>query len=382
MRFGSALVTVQLGLFVLAYQAVRADWWPEVADGTAEQTADVSTLLDIGYSLADFAAFQRCFGPSPDATCRTTFDCNVDGEIGLGDYTVFHARFVDQNAPPCGMVLIPEGEFLMGDHHDGMESALPVHAVYVDSFYIGTYEVTNQQYADGLNWALGEGLISVSNGTVYKAGSVTAYCVTTTMSPGTRITWDGTSFGVVADKGDHPMVGVIWYGAAAYTNWRSGMEGRTPSYDTSTWSCDFAGNGFRLLTEAEWEKAARNGEHDPYYRYPWANYISGSRANYWGSGDPYETSDPPRTTPVGYYAANGGVYDMAGNVWEWCNDRWSDTYYAISPYDNPHGPTSGPNHVLRGGSWYDSADYLSCAYRAHGTFNRAYYGFRLALDAN
>ena len=256
-------------------------------------------------------------------------------------------------AQPPGMALISGGEFEMGDHHDGMTAALPVHRVYVDSFYMDVYEVTNQQYAEGLNWALGQGLIYVSDGVVCGSGGNTPYCATTSPTRyQSRITWNGISFGVTPGKEDHPMIEVTWYGAAAYANWRSTQGGLESCYNLSTGACDFDANGYRLPTEGEWEYAARGAEHDPYYRYPWGNTIDGSNANYWLSGDPYETDPWTRTTPVGYYdgnqtppgsdMANGyGLYDMAGNVRELCNDWYSETYYDSSPYDNPRGPANG-----------------------------------------
>jgi sulfatase modifying factor 1 len=142
------------------------------------------------------------------------------------------------------------------------------------------------------------------------------------------------------------------------------------------------------------------GEHDPYYAYPWGDTIDGSQANYHRSGDAYETGPEPCTTPVGYYdggqsppgvdMANGyGLYDVAGNVWERCNDWYLQGYYSISPYHNPHGPTSASLEpwlfpVLRGGSWYGDATALRCALRSHGgePENRAsMIGFRIAAGA-
>lgn len=301
--------------------------------------------------------------------------------------------------PPPGMALIPAGEFVMGDHHSGTSWALPLHAVYTDAFYMDKFEVTNRQYADALNWAWSQGnLITVNSGGVYKYNSGTSYpyCTTTSSSSASRITWSGSVFGVVGqalpagdagNKTNHPMVEVSWYGSAAYANWRSAMEGRTPSYDTTTWACDFNAGGYRLPTEAEWEKAARGGNHSPYYRYPWGDTLDGSKANYWGSGDPFETGNYPWTTPVGYYMANGyGLYDMTGNVWEWCNDWY--TGYSVcnpSPCVNPRGPASGSYRVLRGGSWISNDYNLTCAARFNGGPFFLYFhtvGFRLALNSS
>ncbi|MBU0753662.1 MAG: formylglycine-generating enzyme family protein, partial [Planctomycetes bacterium] len=262
----------------------------------------------------------------------------------------------------------------MGDNllTGGDWDELPVHAVYIDSVYMDAFEVTNEEYCTYLNSAYKRGLIEVSGGVVYKKNDTEPYCDTTTYTFYSRITWDGETFDITAGMEEHPMVQVSWYGAVAYANWRSAQEGLMPCYNLSTWECSFGVGGFRLPTEAEWEKAARGGEHNPYYDYPWGNSIDGSKANYWYSGDPYETNYP-WTTPVGYYdgnqippgvdMANGyGLYDMAGNVWEWCNDWYEGNYYSYSPYDNPTGPSIVTYRVLRGGSWYFVEYSLRCAY--------------------
>ncbi len=309
--------------------------------------------------------------------------------------------------PPIesAMVTVTAGEYQMGDHHDGEADALPFHMVYINAFDMDTYEVTNQQYATGLNWAYAQGnLITVTAGVVYKYGGGTVYCDTTTSSSYSRIAWDGSRFGVVAGKENHPMVMVSWYGSLACANWRSAMEGRPLCYDLSTWDCDFSTNGYRLLTEAEWEKGARGGHYSPYWRYPWGDSIVTTIANYLSSGDPYEAGANPWTTPVGFYTgelhykadygwpgsqtsyqtSNGmngwGLYDMAGDVWEWCNDWYGSTYYGSSPSDNPHGPTSGSYRVLRGGSWSGNSTYLRCAHRdcTPPDYRINDYGFRLA----
>ena len=298
-------------------------------------------------------------------------------------------------AQPPGMVLIPGGEFEMGRHvGSGDSDELPLHDVYVDSFYMDIYEVTNSAYCTYLNSANSQGLIEVRDGgVVYPMGGSDPYCDTHEYGDHhSRIHWDGDTFTITADKEDHPMLQVSWYGAAAYANWRSAQDGRDLCYNLSTWECDFDANGYRLPTEAEWEYACRGGEHEPYYRYPWGDDLDGSMANYWMSGDPYETGDQPWTTPVGYYdggqtppgsdMANGyGLYDVVGNVWEWCNDWYGETYYDSSPYDNPQGPASGTDRVVRGNCWGAGPSQARCADRGAAPPNTRYFndGFRLAL---
>jgi len=293
-----------------------------------------------------------------------------------------------------GMAFIPAGEFEMGDHHGvGAPQELPVHAVYIDAFWMDVFDVTNQKYCDYLNSAYGQGLIEVISGVVYKFGDTESYSATYSADLGSRIHFSVGVFSVTSGKEDHPMVTVSWYGAVAYANWRS-AELRLPvCYNLETWECSFGTGGLRLPTEAEWEKAARGDEQDPYYMYPWGNSIDGSKANYDSSGDPYEIGPPPWTTPVGYYdggqtppgmdMANGyGLYDMVGNVYDWCYDWYDSTYYGSSPYDNPHGPASGTNRVLRKGSCQSNISSLRCAGRTSHTpeYLNGLHGFRLALD--
>ena len=139
---------------------------------------------------------------------------------------------------------------------------------------------------------------------------------------------------------------------------------------------NWAANGYRLPTEAEWEKAARGGLSGQ--RFPWGNTISESQANYYGDTVNYsatiwdrtattptsQTGVHPYTSPVGSFAPNGyGLYDMAGNVLEWCWD-WYGTPYGQPTTTNPTGPTSGDFRVLRGGDWGDPAFQARCATRA------------------
>jgi len=331
---------------------------------------DVDSDGDVDFQ--DFALFAQHWETadcnSANCWCEGT-DFNRNGRVGFDDVLKFTEHWLEGPS----MVVIPGGEYQMGDHHDGLSDA-PVHAVHVDSFYMSQYEVTNGLYCDYLNDANSAQQIKVVGGVVYASRDSSnsyPYCNMHSYDSDSQIDYTASGFSVRTKDGNnmsgHPMVQVSWYGAVAYCNWRSSQKGYESCYNLSTWECDFSRSGYRLATEAEWEYAARGGEYTPYYRYPWGNSIDGSKANYLVSGDPYETGDEPYTTPVGYYnsyqiptgtdMANGyGLYDMAGNVWEWCNDWKDSNYYNVSPYDNPQGPGSGTDRIVRGGGWssYDS----------------------------
>lgn len=288
------------------------------------------------------------------------------------------------------VVLIAGGNFVMGDHHGYVDpqhpsDELPLHQVHLDSFYIGKYELTNQQFCDFLNSAKSQGLIEVRNNIVYATGDTNIYCYTSLYASYSSIAWNGTVFSVADFRAKHPVVGIMWFGAAAYCNWLSQQAGLVPCYNLSTWSCDFTKPGYRLPTEAEWEYAGRGAQYNPYYVFPWGNDSTNvSLANWPNSGDPYETGNYPWTTPVGFYngelklkseynwpgsqtsyqTSNGsnayGLFDMAGNVWEFVNDWYGQNYYSISPVDNPKGPATGfimpdgkPYRGMRGGNWYN-----------------------------
>lgn len=261
------------------------------------------------------------------------------------------------------MVYIPNGQFLMGDHlGTGANDETPVHLVKLSAFHMQVYEVTNQLWVEYLNSALAQGGIEVAGDVVSQAGGGQPYFHIGSQYSVDQVAWDGVAFSVLPDMHEHPVTLVTWYGAAAFANWRSSMEGRTPCYDPVAWTCDFKVDGYRLPTEAEWEYAARGGEHAPYYDYPWGDTIDGSQANTHDSGDPWEET-LLGTTTVGYYdgaqlpagsdMANGyGLYDMSGNVWEWCNDLYTSTYYNMSPVKNPTGPETSGWRVMRSGSYY------------------------------
>lgn len=239
----------------------------------------------------------------------------------------------------CEMALIPAGEFLMGSI-DGDVDEKPVHAVYVDAFYIDIHEVTVGAYKRFVD-ATGHRALP----------DWVAQCSPTE---------------------HHPVVGVSWHDAMAYAQWA----------------------GKRLPTEAEWEKAARGGLTGQ--KYPWGNMRDASKANY--GKKTKSGTHAERTTPVGKYPANDyGLYDMSGNVLEWCLDAYQKKFYTNSPHRNPVAGTSGAeglHHIIenfaqkkarrvtRGGSWSFSPNGVRVAnrFREKPALLSSDVGFRCAKD--
>ena len=285
---------------------------------------------------------------------------DANGKIQVSVPMFYRVRGIT-NSAPSGMALIPAGPFVMGDSLDGSLNALPPHTNQVSAFYMDKYEVTKALWDEVYQWA----------------------------------TNHGYSFNEALGKApNHPAYSMTWYDAVKWCNARSEQQGRVPAYYINaaqklvyrTGQADVQTNwvkwssGYRLPTEAEWEKAARGGASG--HRFPWSNtdYIFHSQANYNANyNDTNDLSYPagyhatfndgilPYTSPVGYFVANAngyGLYDMAGNVWEWCWDWYGS--YSIGPQTDPHGPASGSYRVVRGGSWRDSAFYCGAARRAYG----------------
>ena len=261
---------------------------------------------------------------------------------------------LSQPAIPSGMALIPAGSFTMGDTLDGRSDAIPTN-VYVSGFYMDVNLVSYSQWQPVYNWATNHGYGFVNAG----AGKAA----------------------------NHPVQTVDWFDMVKWSNARSQQAGLTPVYYTDagltqvytngqvTPHVNWAASGYRLPTEAEWEKAARGGLSEQ--RFPWGNTISESQANYYGCtacwsydlgpngynaiGSIGGTS--PATSPVGSFAPNGyGLYDMTGNVSEWCWD-WYGTPYGQPTNTNPTGPAAGSYRVLRGGYWNVNAVGARCANR-------------------
>ena len=233
------------------------------------------------------------------------------------------------------MVSIPAGSFEMGSN-DGEEYEKPVHTVTLDAFEMSATEITQVQY----NAVIG------SNPSYFSGSD------------------------------DLPVENVSWYDAVKYCNLLSDEAGLERCYDESTWDCDFTKNGYRLPTEAEWEYACRAGTATMYYS-------GDSESDLSRVGWFIEISN--KTHPVGQKEPNEwGLYDMHGNVWEWCNDWYASDYYSYSPSQNPTGPQTGSHHVLRGGSYQNTADGCAAVHREYDGSPVRWYnsvGFRVGRGA-
>jgi formylglycine-generating enzyme len=235
------------------------------------------------------------------------------------------------------MILIPAGTFPMGvpsGDRDGGRDEYPRHEVLLDTFAIDTFEVTNSRYLDFVK--------------------ATGHRVPQNPKNPTRNLWQGDS--ITDSLADRPVINVDWYDADAYCTWA----------------------GKRLPTEAEWEKAAK-GTSDK--RFPWGNVEpTAKHLNYNQRWIGEKT-----LMPVGSYEAGKspyGVYDMAGNVWEWVNDWYDPRYYEKSPNKNPKGPESGTKKVIRGAGWPNETPSVRIFTRVESdpTIRNESTGFRCATD--
>ena len=254
------------------------------------------------------------------------------------------------------LALIPGGEFLMGSE-DAEEDERPVHRVHVDDFLIGVQPVTNADYARFVRDtghrapAIYELPLVVTAGGAERERSF--------RHTGAAYVWENVD--PPNGREDHPVTLVRFDDALAYCAWLSVATGRL----------------FRLPTEAEWEKASRGGVESK--RYPWGDRLDHHLSNF--LVDPASKASRG-TTPCRQYPSNGfGLFDMAGNVWEWVQDRYDPNYYASSPARNPAGPPAGHMRVLRGGGWLVAdVRMLSCSHRHKvppDTYSYAI-GFRVA----
>jgi len=239
------------------------------------------------------------------------------------------------------MVRIPGGWFSMGSNRGDSDEA-PVHKVWIAPFLMDRYEVTQEQY----------GKLVIGNPSRFKDER-------------------------------RPVEQIRWVEAILYCNARSLAEGLEPCYDEETRQCNFQANGYRLPSEAEWEYACRAGTN--------TDYAFGSGKRTLKRYALYKENANKKTHPVGQKKPSPwGLFDMYGNVAEWCNDKYDKNYYKRSPENDPRGPADGKKYVVRGGAWNSSAHSCRSAYRsgespgsfADACFARPDIGFRCVRNAS
>ena len=303
---------------------------------------------------------------TPAATYTVQTVSSLPGRSNWVDYNqIYPTNSVNTNQInafnlPAGMALIPAGSFTMGNStgDSDITGRNPIN-VTVLTFYMDVNLVTVSLWTNVCQWATNHGYNFLEAG-----GGAT----------------------------NQPVYGVAWYSAVKWCNARSQQAGFTPVYYTDAGLTqvytnggdlgtfvypNWSANGYRLPTDAEWEKAARGGLSGK--RFPWGDTISESQANYWsipfiysydlgpgGANTNFDTGGMPYTSPVGYFAPNGyGLYDMAGNLNQWCWDWADSTNWGVITV-NPTGSTTvgytGRSRVIRGGDWDDFANRCRCAY--------------------
>jgi formylglycine-generating enzyme required for sulfatase activity len=269
---------------------------------------------------------------------------------------------------PAGFALIQAGPFQMGDTLDGISDA-PVRQVTVSAFYMAQHETTKALWDEVRTWGMARGYTDLRGG-------------------------EGKA-------SNHPVTTVSWFDVIKWCNARSEKEGLTPCYTVggstirtgqSEPEVSWTAKGYRLPTEAEWEKAARGGQSGQ--RFPWGDTITHSQANYNSYSSVAYDITPTRgphptyavggnnSSPVGSFAANGyGLYDVTGNVFEWCWDWYGS--YGFDAQTDPKGAGKGLfriGRIGRGGSWNFNAPYCRVSFRYENPPSGGHYhlGFRPA----
>lgn len=282
--------------------------------------------------------------------------------------TIAPPSYSQTSEAPPGMVLIPGGSFMMGDDN-GQDMEKPVHEVEVSAFYMDTHEVTIGEFAKFV-----EETGYVTDAEKSEAGGY--YWNGEAMAQKKGINWRFNEVGYPHQTSDynHPVANISWNDASAYAKWA----------------------GKRLPTEAEWEYAARGGSKG--YKFAWGNEPLGKEvvANV-SDENLVKVIDWPHTegyddgyifaAPVGSFVPNAlGLYDMAGNSWEWCADYFDENYYSRSPKQNPRNddPNEGNRRVMRGNSWDARPGMMRCSRRTSEAQANTYteIGIRCVKDVN
>ena len=287
----------------------------------------------------------------------------------------FLATCTAQAQQPDTLLLIQGGTFDMGDlFGDGSTDEVPVHRVKVPDFYLATCELSTGEYLEFVHATQSNypAWLQTGNAYHYQTGAKDYYRVLDS---------------VLFDP-QRPIVGITWFDAVAYCNWRSRQKGLAPAYTitSDTVLFDRTADGYRLPTEAEWEYAAREGGKKR--RFGTGKDLAHAEDINADMRPAFARSYAPGglsrgcTLPVHSLHPNSlGLYHMSGNVWEWCND-----WYAPDAYAHPNasiwplGPAEGAQKVLRGGAWYFDAYHARCANRHHARPQQHFHaaGMRLA----
>ena len=354
-------------------------FWVERSVDNGATWTELGSVVDTKREFVDF-----------DLALLTSYTYRVRTEYPLG-YSIYSDEvsittedFDTSTAAPEFMTSVSGGTFSMGSAA-GDDDELPLRNITLThDFEIGTYEISNAEYCKVLNWALGKGKIKGPNGPygdnfTYAADAFSVGNIFNTN--GCCIDFSNSSKIYKVDTGmeNYPVFGIKWFGVIAYANWLSMIEGVTPLYTgTTSVSCNVYGvEGYRLPTEAEWEFAAIGGNSSAGYTYSGSSTI-GDVAWYYGNSG-YQMH------AVGDLLDNElNLYDMSGNAWEWCTDKYAD--YDPTDLVNPTGPTGNISNnttvVVRGGSWEFDAYHLRNTNRSFSKANLAYkvntnIGFRI-----
>ena len=315
-------------------------------------------------------------GVTPGKGLGIFWDGREDWKGNIGHRMLFRVSIVEEGSQSLpSFSRIPGGWFWMGGNGGSWQAPQGLMEIYVDPFWMHTTEVTFGKWKEVREWGRGHGYTDLAEG--------------------------------VGKGDDHPVVKLLWADVVKWCNAASEMEGRQPCYklgrqvfrngESNDITCDWNADGYRLPTEAEWEKAAKGGRHA---WYPWdglpnrpgqidpglANFNALGTAKPEGTvgGHPvYATGERPFTAPVGSFKPNRyGLYDMAGNVHEFCWDRFAEGY-PLAGRRNPRGAITGWQRSMRGGGWGDSFGGCLTFIRrqSNGKITSDQVGFRVAISA-
>ncbi len=349
MKKAYASLFVFILIFVISFSAFAQN---PVSNVLATQRRDGSKIVEVSYDLSggqpQFIELYYTSDSVPSEyelaiTCTGDFGPNVDP--GTGKLILWDAGTDAPNSeiPDCRvrvqisriqssiypvMISIPAGTFQMGDlSGEGNEQERPVHQVTLSAFEMGRTEVTQGQYQ----------LLMGSNPSYFSGSN------------------------------NLPVEKVEWYDAVRFCNKLSTAHGLLHCYDEVSWECDFSRNGYRLPTEAEWEYACRARTE--------TLYNTGDSTSDLETAGWYSENSDNKTHPVGQKRVNAfGLFDMHGNVVEWCNDWYDEDYYETSPSADPTGSSTSISRVVRGGGWYRTAFGCRSANRGSTSPGYGYYG--------